>query len=241
MPTNDHAARDFTMDSDHAVDSLKDGDQKPIKDTNKAARSGRNLTARGKDRRDALMAFATSKFAENGFHPTSVSEIVDGVGVGKGVFYWYFKSKDQLLLEILRDSLHAVRRAQHEAIQSADDPIGCLELGLRATLAWSVSNPDVIRLVMFAWTEEAFAKDMRKGRHIVIADTAKHIEKAMDLGLIESGDARVMAAAVRGVSDELGRQFAISGEPLDEIVIETAVRFCLRGVVGSGPTASSVR
>src|SRR3546814_263494 len=35
------------------------------------------------------MAFATSRFAEQGYHPTSVSEIVAGLGVGKGVFYWY--------------------------------------------------------------------------------------------------------------------------------------------------------
>lgn len=179
------------------------------------------------------MAFASTRFAENGYHPTAVSEIVDGVGVGKGVFYWYFKSKDQLLLEILGDALLDLRRAQKSAIQPADDPIGCLELGLRATLRWSVGHPEVIRLGMFAWTEEAFAKDMRKGRHIVITDTMRHIRKAMDLGLIEDGDPRVLATAIRGVSEELGRQFAISGEPLDESVIETAVRFCLRGVLGA--------
>lgn len=194
--------------------------------------TGRSLTPRGKDRRDALMAFATRRFAKNGFHPTAVSEIVDGVGVGKGVFYWYFKSKDQLLLDILGDALRDLRRTQKAAIRGADDPIGSLELGLRSTLEWSIRNPDVIRLVMFAWTEEQFAKDMRKGRRIVIDDTAQHIQKAMELNLIEPGDARVLATAVRGVSDELGRQFAISGEPLDDMVVDTAVRFCLRGVRG---------
>ncbi|MEZ5238182.1 MAG: helix-turn-helix domain-containing protein [Microthrixaceae bacterium] len=35
------------------------------------------------------------------FHPTSVSEIVDGVE-WEGVFYWYFASKDDLFIEILR-------------------------------------------------------------------------------------------------------------------------------------------
>ncbi len=192
----------------------------------------RTLTTRGKDRRDALMAFATTQFAEKGFHPTAVSEIVDGVGVGKGVFYWYFSSKDELLLNILRDALRDLRRNQNRAIRGADDPIQCLELGIRSTLTWSIEHPEVIRLVMFAWTEEQFAKDMRRGRRIVISDTARHISRAMDAGLIEQGDARVMATAVRGVSDELARQFAISGDLLDDSVIETAVRFCLRGVVG---------
>ncbi len=192
----------------------------------------RTLTPRGQDRRDALIAFATTRFAQNGFHPTSVSEIVDGVGVGKGVFYWYFRSKDELLLEILRDALFGLRRAQKEAIRESSDPIKALELGIRSSLLWSVNHPEIIRLVMFAWTEESFAQDMRKGREIMTQDTARHIKQAMKMGLIEQGDARIMATAVLGVSDELGRQHAISGEPLDSSVIEVAVRFCLRGVTG---------
>jgi AcrR family transcriptional regulator len=28
-------------------------------------------------------------FASEGFHATSVAKLVDGLGVGKGVFYWY--------------------------------------------------------------------------------------------------------------------------------------------------------
>ena len=64
----------------------------------------RQLTPRGKQRRHELMAYAATRFAEGGFHPTSVAEIVGGLGVGKGVFYWYFDSKDQLFIEILRDA-----------------------------------------------------------------------------------------------------------------------------------------
>ncbi|MDQ1468483.1 MAG: TetR/AcrR family transcriptional regulator, cholesterol catabolism regulator, partial [Actinomycetota bacterium] len=38
------------------------------------------------------MGHATALFAERGYHPTAVSDIVDSLGVGKGVFYWYFSS-----------------------------------------------------------------------------------------------------------------------------------------------------
>ena len=52
------------------------------------------------------MDHAAHRFAANGYHPTSVAEIVDGMGVGKGVFYWYFSSKEELFGEILRDAQH---------------------------------------------------------------------------------------------------------------------------------------
>ena len=70
----------------------------------------RRLTQRGEDRRLQLTEFATRRFAENGYHPTSVAEIVEGLGVGKGVFYWYFPSKEQLFREILHDAQQDLRR-----------------------------------------------------------------------------------------------------------------------------------
>ena len=76
----------------------------------------RRLTQRGRERRLQLMEFAARRFAENGYHPTSVAEIVDELEVGKGVFYWYFSSKEELFNEILRDSQYALRRRQQHLI-----------------------------------------------------------------------------------------------------------------------------
>ena len=96
----------------------------------------RRLTQRGRDRRQQLMEFATARFAENGYHPTSVAEIVQGLGVGKGVFYWYFSSKEELFLEILKDAQTSLRRRQQQAIGDEADPVTRIELGIRASMAW---------------------------------------------------------------------------------------------------------
>lgn len=211
--------------------STTDGEKTGEKSDGSAAPQ-RQLTARGRARRQKLLTFATKRFAENGFHPTSVSDIVDGIGVGKGVFYWYFPSKDDLLLEILRESLLDLRRFQRAQMNVEDDPLRQLEEGIRASLAWSTSHPDVLRLVMFAWTEETFAKAMRRGRRIMIQDTAKLVSAAMEDGLIKPGDATMLSTAIRGVTDELGRQYAVGDKPLSNEVLDNAVRFCLYGVTG---------
>ncbi|HEX7065866.1 MAG TPA: helix-turn-helix domain-containing protein, partial [Bacillales bacterium] len=39
-------------------------------------------------------------FGKNGFNETSIQDIVDGLGVTKGTFYYYFSSKQQLLADI---------------------------------------------------------------------------------------------------------------------------------------------
>ncbi|MEZ5343299.1 MAG: hypothetical protein R2706_18235 [Acidimicrobiales bacterium] len=43
----------------------------------------------------------------------------------------------------------------------------------------------------------------------------------------------MLATAIRGVTDELGRQLAIGGEPVTDEVLDTAVRLCLYGLTGS--------
>ncbi len=192
----------------------------------------RQLTRRGQARREKLLAFATARFAENGFHPTSVSDIVDGIGVGKGVFYWYFESKDQLLEEILRESLRDLRSFQASAIADAKDPLQRLEAGIRASIEWSSTNTDIIKLVLFGWSEESFAAVLRKGREILVADISRLIEQAADLGQIMTGNPVMMALAVRAVIDELAKEYAVGDGDVDQEMVETALRMCLRGLRG---------
>src|SRR3546814_9199620 len=146
------------------------------------------------------MAFATSRFAEQGYHPTSVSEIVAGLGVGKGVFYWYFDSKEQLFLEILREAQTDLRRKQQQAIVDETDPIRRIELGIRASMAWSEVHRDHNKLIQFAATEAAFGEALRRGQDIAVADVVKHVKEAVALGLIRDTDPAVVAQAMGGGS-----------------------------------------
>lgn len=192
----------------------------------------RQLTRRGRERRDKLMSYAIARFAENGFHPTSVSDIVTGVGVGKGVFYWYFESKDQLLKEILRDALRDLRTTQAEAMIDANEPLQQLEAAIRASIGWSASNPDITRLVLFGWSEAGFAQVLRKGRDIVVTDTVRLIEQAAAKGQVAPGNPTMMALAIRAVIDQLAREYAVGDGPVEQEMVETTVRMCMRGVQG---------
>ncbi len=190
----------------------------------------RRLTQRGKDRRDQLMAFAAARFAEQGYHPTSVSEIVSGLGVGKGVFYWYFDSKEQLFLEILKEAQTDLRRRQQQAIGDEEDPIKRIELGLRASMAWAEAHRDHNKLIQFAATEATFMPDLLRGQDIAVADVVKHVKEAMAQGRIRDTDPDLLAHAMVGVVGHLTRIFIYDrGEPA-EAVADDAVAFCLEGL-----------
>ncbi len=195
----------------------------------------RRLTQRGEERRNQLMAFAAQRFADNGFHPTSVAEIVQGLGVGKGVFYWYFDSKEELLRAILADAQLDLRRRQRAAIADATTPMERIERGIRASIEWSVEHDVFFRLIQFAATDERFSPGLRKGQKVAVRDAAKHVEAAMEAGEIPRADASLLAHAMVGVSThwvELVHRDRV--EATGEL-IDTAVAFCLYGILGPRP------
>ncbi len=194
----------------------------------------RRLTARGKERRRQLMDYASARFAENGYHPTSVAEIVEGLGVGKGVFYWYFQSKDDLLLAVLKEAQHDLRRRQQQAIGDEPDPVVRIERGIRASLAWWAEHRQLVTLFQFAATEERFAPAVRRGQDVAVADAVRHIKEGIVEGRIRDDDPAVLAHAVLGVTAQLARVFLHErDDPADEVA-DSAVAFCLEGLLGAG-------
>ena len=194
----------------------------------------RRLTPRGLERRRQLLDFAARRFAGSGFHPTSVAEIVQGMGVGKGVFYWYFDSKEELLLEILQAAQLDLRRAQQAAIEDEPDPLVRIERGIRASLHWLDANRHLDTLIQFARTDEAFAPAIRRGGRVAVADIARHVQEAIDTGRIPPADPEVLAHCILGVTDSLARvQLIHRGQPPDEVA-DAAVSFCFEGLTRAG-------
>jgi len=177
------------------------------------------------------MEFAAQRFAERGYHPTSVAEIVQGMGVGKGVFYWYFSSKEELFLEILRDAQQQLRRRQQQAFGDEDDPIRRIELGIRATMVWLSEHRSLFTLLQFAASEERFTPSLQRGQDVAVADVAKHVKDAIAAGRVRDADPTWLAHAILGVTNQLARTFVFEKGEAPEMVADAAVAFCLDGLV----------
>ena len=178
------------------------------------------------------MAFATTRFAQKGFHPTSVAEIVEGIGVGKGVFYWYFDSKEALLQAILADAQRDLRRRQRAAMVGASTPMERIERGVRESMRWSVEHPELFRLVQFAGSDERFNRGVHKGQQIAVRDAASHIDDAMAAGEIPKADAELLAQMMIGVHTHLVHLIHQGLLESSDEVIDAAVDFCMHGISG---------
>ncbi|HTD49376.1 MAG TPA: TetR/AcrR family transcriptional regulator, partial [Acidimicrobiia bacterium] len=152
--------------------------------------------------------------------------------VGKGVFYWYFTSKDELLTELLKASNHELRKRQQLAIGTESDPVRRIELGIRSTINWFHEHRDYFAIIQFAATDETFAPVLARNREISIADTIRHLKDGIVEGTIHDGDPNMLAQAIHGVVAELTRSYVLErDEPVDRVA-DLAVAFCLQGLRG---------
>jgi AcrR family transcriptional regulator len=191
----------------------------------------RRLTARGQRRRQELLDSAARLFAARGYHRSSVADVVEGLGVAKGVFYWYFASKEELLCQILADAQRDLRRTQRQALADEPDPVRRIEAGIRSAVGWLDDNRHLFVLLEFARTEERFAPLIRQGEEQAVADALPHVRAGIDAGLIRRQDPLVVAHAILGVTDHLARVLVLEqGRPAAEVA-EGAVELCLSGIL----------
>lgn len=191
----------------------------------------RRLTSRGQRRRQELLDFAAKRFAAQGYHPTSITDITEGLGVAKGAFYWYFESKEALFVQILVEAQRDLRRAQRQAIADEPDPLRRIEQGIRATMEWLDTNRGLFALIEFARTEETFAPAIRQGEEQAIADSLPHVKAAITAGLLRKENPLVIAHAILGVTQQLARALVLEGGLGAREVADGAVTFCLEGIL----------
>ena len=190
----------------------------------------RKLTQRGRERRQQILDESSRLFAERGYHPTAVADIVDALGVGKGVFYWYFESKEDLFLEILASSSQDLRRRQQAAIGDEADPLRRIELGIRASMQWFRDNRHLFNLSQFAATEERFATVLRQNDAVAIDDITRHLKEAMSDGSIPDQDPTMLAHALVGTTRHLARTYLYHDDRPVELIADVAVRFVIGGL-----------
>lgn len=97
--------------------------------------------------RDAeVMAAAVRIFYEKGYSGASLQDVANEVGVLKGSLYYYFASKEDLLLRIMKES-HIQSEMIFERIAAKGlDPLDELDEVLRELMQWYLDNVERVAI-----------------------------------------------------------------------------------------------
>jgi AcrR family transcriptional regulator len=109
------------------------------------------------DRRRQILEAAVHVFARNGFHASRVGDIAEEAGIAYGLVYHYFKSKEELLETIFRDTwtqmLERISEVEQSGVPAAEGVRQVTALLLRT---WR-RDPDLVRVLV---------REVTRGQHV---------------------------------------------------------------------------
>jgi AcrR family transcriptional regulator len=156
-----------------------------------------------KDTRDVILACSLRLFATRGYHLTKVSDIVRESHCAQATFYWHFKSKLEMTLELLAEGQDAIvaviNKGYREQTVSIEEMIANTRRWLVDLLGFARENRHLMAILLVRGYGVDPAVDERIARvHRAIYDSLyRNIERAVELKMLpESGDLAMRVAFV---------------------------------------------
>ena len=156
------------------------------------------------DRRRQILDAAVKVFATSGFHGARVGDIAEEAGVAYGLVYHYFKSKEELLETIFRDTwtqmLARVREVEGSGVDASEQVRQVTALLLRT---WR-RDPDLVRVLVREVTRSPHVQQEIEEITEGMKALERIIERGQETGEFRSQiDPRLGAVVIYGALDEI--------------------------------------
>jgi TetR/AcrR family transcriptional regulator, cholesterol catabolism regulator len=192
-------------------------------------KSGPAASAKKNEREAQLMDKALALFSDGGYRETSLQEIADTLGITRPLFYYYFKSKDDLLWRLIGHVGDALRDGARPIAASDAVPMDKLRSLLEAHAAALLENRDTFR-IYFAerhLLEGKRSRALKRGEDEYFGLIAQVIGEGQRAGEFRKENRRVLAHLATGQINSLMAWFEhggmMSGEDLGRLAASVAV------------------
>jgi AcrR family transcriptional regulator len=152
-----------------------------------AATDDSKRSAKWKERRDAIIDTSATVFARSGYHATGIAELCEVNGFGKGAFYYYIGSKEELLAAIHDRVMDEVLLGADRVVVAGGSPSEQLEMLGTELLDVIHRYPDHVWVFLHefpALTDERAARFRTRRR-----EYERHVENVLRAG-VETGEFR---------------------------------------------------
>jgi AcrR family transcriptional regulator len=139
------------------------------------------------DRRTRILHAAEELFAEDGFDATPTARIAALAAVPKGLVFYYFPHKIDLLLTLLQERLPAPGKETVDGVVRRGDPAGSL-VALHRRLGLEDHDSLVLRTIIFreSGTHPEVRDHMRRLRRSLVELTETALDQAVEWTLAKT-------------------------------------------------------
>lgn len=166
------------------------------------------------DKRARILEAAVRVFADRGFFNATVAEIARAAGVADGTIYLYFKSKDDLLLQLFEEKMAELSLSAQAALAEEQGAPARLKRFILHHLLAVEKNPELAAVLIVELRQSAQA--LRPAEKATLAGyldlIAEVVRDGQQKGEIDPGiSPGVVKRAIFGALDELALGWLRSG------------------------------
>jgi AcrR family transcriptional regulator len=187
---------------------------------------------------DQIKSAAAGVFLANGVANTSLGDVAAALGIARTALYHYYKSKDELLVALIRECAADARQIldAHRPPDGTDgyggDVAGRLQEVVRRLVLFTIERPDRVRLLDAAAELEPEAERVaRELNRSFFAEFAGLIEDGVDAGVFREVDAGVAAHAIVGSTRSVAWWFDPAGQRTADEVASQIADSAVRGLL----------
>ena len=202
---------------------------KPLRARN-AARAG--SLSKPATRLEEVLQSAANIFFAKGFHATSIEDVARDVGMLKGSLYYYIKSKDDLLFQLLLAGIEDGDAFIARQIDVAGDPVEQLERAIRAQIDYIIQNK-----VPFGLFLHEFDSLSGKRQHKLISVMSRYNSRFVELvrrgqqqGRLIDGEPWLIVNGILGMCNWLYRWYDTDHVSGPEQIKQVFLRMILSGI-----------
>jgi len=189
-------------------------------------------------RKSQILDAAMETFTEKGFHKTRMSDIAESSGLSKGSLYWYFDSKDAIILKLIdrvfefeiKDlfALHTDDRSAEERLYIYTERGG---QDIIKMLKWM---PLVYDFLALAFRQDTIKKTIQRYYKKNLDLLVTLIQQGMDAGEFNPGSALEAANAIGAIIEGTVMLWLYDPEQIDiQAHIKSSTKLLLKGLKGS--------
>jgi AcrR family transcriptional regulator len=187
-------------------------------------------------RRDFILQAASRCFARDGFHQTTIADVIRESGLSNGSVYLYFKTKAELLSSVITRTVEGMAHLFRDLTRDCDDPAEAVVMSIRA-MSELMNDPeksDVVRLFPQIFSELGRNDALRERTAPLFGQITDHFEAlvrtakqkgTIDESLPDRGTANLMVSLFEGYII----QRLYFGRSFNESSYFAAIRAALRG------------
>jgi len=160
-------------------------------------------------RLEEVLQSAANIFFAKGYHATSIEDVARDVGMLKGSLYYYIKSKDDLLFQLLLAGIEDGDAHIAQEIDPNGDPVEQLERAIRAQIDYIIQNK-----VPFGLFLHEFDSLSGKRQHKLISVMSRYNSRFVDLvrkgqeqGKLTPGEPWIVVNGILGMCNWIYRWY----------------------------------